>query len=320
MKVLHITNNYPSEKFPIFGIFVKEQISSLDRRGIKNHVFFINTREKGKYHYLPSIIRLFSHLVFNKYQVIHCHHAYSGLVLLLSGGIFFKKTVVSYQSNPKIEGGKKLFKILHLFANKIIFKNSVAEFDLYSKTELIPNGVNIDFFKPIDRDYAKEFLNLDKSKKYILFMDSYERRPYKRVDRFDDVMKVLKNKYNHHNLEAVKLTNTERNKIPYFINSCNVHLLTSDIEGSPNSVKECLACNIPVVSTPVGDTLELMKNVNGSFVSSTFEIDELSALVNKALMFEETNGRKVLIERKLDSNSVALKIESIYRNLLNEKK
>lgn len=48
MKVLHITNNYPTEKFPIFGIFVKEQIDSLTELGVENEVFFIKGREKGK--------------------------------------------------------------------------------------------------------------------------------------------------------------------------------------------------------------------------------------------------------------------------------
>ena len=55
MKVLHITNNYPTPNFPIFGIFVKEQIDSLSALGVENEVFFINGREKGKLEYVKSL-------------------------------------------------------------------------------------------------------------------------------------------------------------------------------------------------------------------------------------------------------------------------
>lgn len=56
MKILHITNNYPTDKNPVFGIFVKEQIESLENNGLKNTVYFINGREKGKFEYIRSNI------------------------------------------------------------------------------------------------------------------------------------------------------------------------------------------------------------------------------------------------------------------------
>ena len=48
MRILHITNNFPTLNFPIFGIFIKEQIESLNKLGAENEVFFINSREEGK--------------------------------------------------------------------------------------------------------------------------------------------------------------------------------------------------------------------------------------------------------------------------------
>ena len=55
MKVLHITNNYPTAKFPVFGIFVKEQIESLSSEGIESDIFFVNGRENGKIAYLERL-------------------------------------------------------------------------------------------------------------------------------------------------------------------------------------------------------------------------------------------------------------------------
>ena len=58
MKVLHITNNFPTKNYPVFGIFVEEQVKSLTELGLKNEVFFINGREFGRKEYIASIIRL----------------------------------------------------------------------------------------------------------------------------------------------------------------------------------------------------------------------------------------------------------------------
>ena len=58
MKILHVTNNYPTKNFPIFGIFVKEQIDSLIDLGIDIDLFFINGREKGPLEYIKSIFIL----------------------------------------------------------------------------------------------------------------------------------------------------------------------------------------------------------------------------------------------------------------------
>ena len=111
MKILHITNNYLTKKFPIFGIFVKEQIESLNAEVISTEVFFMNTREKGKEEYFYSLPKLFIKLPTNKFDVVHCHHAFSGFIFFIMGISSFNKKLLSYQATPNIEGGQRLFKI-----------------------------------------------------------------------------------------------------------------------------------------------------------------------------------------------------------------
>jgi glycosyltransferase involved in cell wall biosynthesis len=184
---------------------------------------------------------------------------------------------MSYQSDPRNEGGIFLFKILYKFFDRIILKNQPEEVSL-SKVVYLPNGVNTGFFVPMDKIACKLKLGLDPDKRYILFMDSYNRRPCKRIDRYAETMAILKEKYHYENLEPLVLTNTARSLIPAYINASDLHLLTSDFEGSPNSVKECLACNVPVVSTPVGNVHDLLSDVDGSYISRTFDPHELAAL------------------------------------------
>jgi teichuronic acid biosynthesis glycosyltransferase TuaC len=188
MKILHITNNYPTKSHPIFGIFVKEQIESLTSNGIKPDVFFINGRENGKNAYFSGLRDLRRKLRNNDYDILHCHHVFSAVLLMLTFRWYQSKRIVSYQNPPEKEGGILLFTIIRLFFNGVILKNAKSN---NKKLFYLPNGTNTDFFKEYTRKESIRKLNLDENKNYIVFMDSYKKRAQKRVDRFDEVIDIL---------------------------------------------------------------------------------------------------------------------------------
>jgi teichuronic acid biosynthesis glycosyltransferase TuaC len=315
MKVLHITNNYPTAKYPVFGIFVKEQIESLETHGIGNEVFFINGRENGKSEYLKSIIRLRKLLKNNNYNVIHCHHVLSAVCLILSGRSNKFKTIVSFQNDPVNEHGPKLFHFIKNNFDAIILKNN-SDFVDNKSVFYLPNGVNTSFFQPLNKNDACRKLNLEPSKEYILFVSSNFIRKQKRYDRFCSTLEILKKRYNLKDIEELKLINTKRELAPYFFNAASLHLLTSDFEGSPNSVKEAMACNTPVVSTKVGNVSILLQGLTGSFVSLSNSPDELADLSYTALKKQErSEGRRAIFKKELDIESVAKQLLSIYKLL-----
>jgi glycosyltransferase involved in cell wall biosynthesis len=313
MNVLYITNNYPTFKHPIFGIFVKEQILSLTKIGVNSEVFFINGKEKGLKEYLKAIIKLKKFVKGKNYDLVHCHHSFSAIVLILSR-LKFKKKVLSYQSDPLNEGGHFLFLLNYYFFDRIILKNN-SFFLKYPNVIQIQNGVNLNFFIPIEKNYAKSFIGLSLTENYILFMSSNNIRNEKRLDRFNEIINLLNKEYSHLRIKPLILTNTERNLIPYYISASSLHLLTSDFEGSPNSVKECMACNIPVVSTPVGNVKDLFINCNSCFVSDTFDVKEITQLVLQALTINYINSRSNIIDLKLDIDNVALNIYELYKTI-----
>jgi len=315
IRVLHITNNFPTLNFPIFGIFIKEQIESLRSQGIENDVFFINSREGGKRAYVKSLLTLRRLLRHNKYEIIHCHHSYSGVIFLLSGHYPDSRRLLSYQSNPRNEGGLMLYKILYRFFDRIILKDKPRGI-IPHKVVYLPNGVNTSFFEPMDKNECKEKLGLELNKRYILFMDSYNRRPCKRIDRYSETLTILKSQYHYENIEPLVLTNTGRSLIPAYVNASDLHLLTSDFEGSPNSVKECLACNVPVVSTPVGNVSDMLGGIEGAYVSKTFNPHELAELSDKALRYSNFTSRSSISDKGLDIDSVARKLISVYYEML----
>lgn len=310
MRILQITNNYPTNKFPISGIFVKEQIDSLNKVGITNDLFLINGRENGKLEYPKAIIKLRKILKKGDYKLVHCHHAFSAVIFALTG--FSKKipSVVSFQNDPADESKFNLFNWLKNEITVWIFKNNSIYAD-GKQGFYLPNGVDENFFKPISNVEACEELNLNANKKYILFVSSNFIREQKRLDIFREVVDILKNEDD--SIEELHMINVKRDLVPYYHNAASIHLLTSDFEGSPNSVKEALFCETPVVSTDVGNVLEMLEGINSSFVSKTNQPFELATLCKKALDNKQVNNsRQIMIQKAYSMHDVAKRIIQIY--------
>ena len=106
--------------------------------------------------------------------------------------------------------------------------------------------------------------------------------------------------------------------MPLYLNAASLLLLTSKWEGSPNIVKEAMACNIPVVSTKVGDIEYLFENTQGYYYTDS-DADKLAEKINYVLNNDiKPNGRQRIIDLKLDSESVANKLIQLYQEVLSK--
>lgn len=315
MKILHITTNYPTPEYPIFGIFVKEQVESLQKIGVDCDVFYCDGKGHGFKQYITYVPKLWWKIFTGHYDVLHCHHALSLIILTMTLWPFFKKTVLSYQNDPDKEWGGKMFKFFNLFVNKFIVKNC-SDYLKYPKMIYLPNGCNQDFFKPMDMMECRDKLGWDKEKQYIIYMDSNKGvRTQKRKDRFDEVISLLNSQYGW-NAEEVVMRNVDRPLVPLYLNAANLHMISSDFEGSPNSVKECMCCNTPVVSTPVGNVPEMIGDIAGAYVTKTFEAKELTECVDKVLRSEVPfNGRNKFLAKGYGITTVAEKLKKIYESI-----
>jgi glycosyltransferase involved in cell wall biosynthesis len=115
------------------------------------------------------------------------------------------------------------------------------------------------------------------------------------------------------------LSNIDHSQIPYYYNASDIIILSSLWEGSPNVIKEAMACNRPVVSTNVGDVKWLFGEEPGHYLAE-FNSEDFSLKMNQALVFAEksggTKGRERIIKLGLDSQSVADRITEVYNNVL----
>lgn len=317
MKVLHITNALPSPDYPGYGVFIAEQIESLKDPNLQN-ILFINGRKEGKIAYLKG----FFQLLFKapSYDVIHCHHIYTGLLGAIAAP--FKPKVISFLSdefNLSTSGFKKwLYNFTVKSSQARIFKKAVPP-DLVSDplTLYLPNGVNMDFFHPVEKSIACQKLNLDPSFRYLLFVSSNElNRPEKRYSLFEESLQLLQQNKEFENVRPLCLVKAARDLVPYYFNASEIHVLTSLYEGSPNSVKESMACNTKVASTPVGNVLDLIEGSTTCRILPSAKPEDIALILAEMLRTTEKEDlRSLLVNKNLDMGSVSNKLKDLYKSI-----
>ena len=180
---------------------------------------------------------------------------------------------------------------------------------------VLPNGVNIDVFKPYPSSSAKEKTGICNNKRIVLFVGNPQREE-KNFRLAKAAVEILK----RDDIELIPVFNIANSEIPLYLNSSDVLLLTSKYEGGVNVIKEAMACNIAIVSTDVGDVRYVIGDTDGCFIT-TFDKEDIAEKITKALTFGRmTNGRDRIINLGLDSRSVATKIIDIYKKTYQKKK
>jgi teichuronic acid biosynthesis glycosyltransferase TuaC len=323
-----VTNMYPTFAHPGYGVFIKSQIDSIAARGHEVELLFINGRQ-SLWNYLLAVPRLRRLLSHGSFDLVHSHYGLSGMVACMQRNC---PVVVSFCGDDLLgtPDGKDgltinsraivwLGQLVSIWADGIIVKsrqmrNCLKFCNARERTFVIPNGVNFDLFKPIDRDEARHKIGLEKDRRYILFpTTSRERR--KRVDLAEKALERVRVAYP--DAELLILYNKSQNMVPVYMNACDALILTSDWEGSPNVIKESMACNLPIVSVNAGDAWDVIGDTIHCHRADRNPADLAEKLVAILVEGERSNGRAQIAHLELDS--VALRVIDVYRSVLEPK-
>jgi glycosyltransferase involved in cell wall biosynthesis len=325
MKVLFIASGNSSQGIsPI----VRNQAESLQRAGVEVSLFPIYGR--GIKGYFRNIFALKKHLSVNSYDIIHAHYGFSAIVSLFARK--GEKLVVSFMGDDligsnKMNGKVKFTSKLVVALNKILSRHFydyciVKSNEMYNKLNikhkaLVPNGVDLQKFAIIDKYQAFTTLVLPQNTKLGLFVSDTS-RPEKNFKLASEAVSLIKNIP----ITLITLSGVDNSLLVYYYNSADFLILTSYHEGSPNVIKEAMACNCPIVATDVGDIRWVIGDTEGCYITS-FEPADVAEKIKMALEFSEkvgrTKGRERIIKLGLDSETIAKRIISVYKRVLQKK-
>lgn len=310
MKVVFVASG--NKTVGTVSAFVNSQFESLNQQGVDMHLFPIIG--KGWKAYAQSIPQLRNLIKKERPDIVHAHYSICGVVAAMACVGLRTKVVVSILGSFPHKSIKLYwvrFFVKHVW-DSTITKSQRTSNQLAIDLPVIPNGVNLSQFYLIDKEEARRMLGLANNKRYVIFV-SDPKRPEKNFALAQKSVELI----NDNNVELVPVYNKPHDEIVKYMCAADVLVLTSLNEGSPNVVKEAMACNCPIVSTDVGDVSWITNGVEGTFVAKTFSPLDIASLVQKALDFKgRTRGRERLLEFDLTTEKTAQKVVAIYKDVV----
>lgn len=287
--------------------FIWEQVEALFGQGVTVQFFLVKGR--GARGYLKEISELKKVIKAFKPDIVHAHFGLCGLLANLQRKV---PVVTTYHgsdiNNPKT---RRLSKIAIMLSAHNIFvsKRLVGIAKPKKNYSVIPCGINLDDYPVLDKAEARLLMNLDLKKRYVLFAGSFD-NPVKNPQLAKEAVQLLPG------VELLELKGYTRRQVAHLMNAVDCFLMTSYTEGSPQVIKEALACGCPIVSVDVGDVRELISNSEGCFIVSGNAAD-IAEKIEMALKFEgRTKGREKIEQHGLANNFVAHNLIDIYKTVI----
>ncbi len=291
--------------------FIADQVESLKNQGVDCDYFGI--KGKGIRGYLKNRKKMLARISAFKPDIIHAHYSLSGLLANTQWKIPVVTTYHGSDINDK--NVLKLSKLNMILSKMNIFvsEKNIRLSGIKKNFTLIPCGVDTNLFKPVEKSVARNALGYKSDEKLMLFAGALNNE----VKNPELALKVASKLVG---VRMIELKNFTRQEVSLLMNAVDVCLMTSFSEGSPQFVKEAMACNCPVVTVDVGDVKENLTGIKQCFVTN-YDADKLAACVKDVLnSSERSDGRDKINDLQFDAEATANKIIGIYRKLLERKK
>jgi teichuronic acid biosynthesis glycosyltransferase TuaC len=259
MRVLVVTNFLPDAGAPQRGRWVRDQIEEIRARGVEVEVFGF---PPGSGHYVPATRRLRRRLREERFDLVHAHYGLPGWCARLAGA---SPLVVSFHGTDVRHGlvgplSRRLAWRVDLVAavSRALFEPEDDRPGLppVPGSAVLPCGPDLGRFRPIPRADARRELGLEPDGRYLLF-PADPGRPAKRADRAVELAAAA-------GAELLTGGAIDPDRMPLWVNAANAVLVTSDYEGFGLACVEALACEVPVLSTPVGIAPWALAGVGGT--------------------------------------------------------
>ncbi len=330
MKVLIVASYNQSH----FAPFIVEQVEALQLVGVE--VEYFGVVGKGILGYLRARKGLMQKIRAYRPDIIHAHYGLCGLLANLQRRVPVVTTYHGSDINvPKVLRFSKIAMRLsayNIFVNQrnIEIALEIAPFNSPIEGEnctgksikwsLLPCGVDVENFVPRTREEARVALGWGMAEKKVLFAGAFDNK-VKNASLAQDAIKHLNFQvFEPLNVDLIELRGYSRADIANLFYAADAFLMTSFTEGSPQVVKEAMACGCPIVSVDVGDVAERIAGVNKCYIAERTPEDIAAKLQIVLQDTARTNGRGRLLEMGLDNKQVAKKLIEIYATILQKYK
>ncbi len=256
LRILVVTAMYPHPGNVGSGVFVMHQVEQIRALGHQVDVLHF-PGYRSRLEYMKAAVEVSRRTRRERYDVVHAHYGVTGLATLFRNGI---PLVVTLHGSDALVGWHEplISRIVCRLADAtIVASRKIAD---RIPGDVIPCGVDLAVFEPKPKAEARHILKLKSERKYILFPFN----PGRGVKRFDLASgAVAKLALEGVDIELLTVSKIPNREMPWYYSAADAMILSSDSEGSSTAVKEALACNLPVVSTNVGDVTEITQGIAG---------------------------------------------------------
>ena len=293
-----------------FAPFIVEQVEALKKQGCT--IEFFGLQGKGLLGYLRNLPLLKKKIKAFCPDVIHAHYGLSGLFANLQRHV---PVVATYHgsdiNDKKVLPFSKMAMRLSAW-NVFVSRKTLEIAKPKKKYILLPCGIDLSDLQLTDRTESRRKMGLQDDRKYILFAGAFD-IPVKNAPLAKDTVACLQ----ENQTELLELKGYTREEVILLMCAADAFLMTSLTEGSPQVIKEAMACGCPIVSVDVGDVKERVEGLEGCFVSDSRDPNDLANLIGKAFAFgRKTDGRKKIMADRLDNRLVAKQLFEIYERVL----
>lgn len=327
LSVLAVTNAYPSAGDPVTGAFIKAQVDSLRAIGVQADIYHLNRQAQGRSIYRRLLGKLERRTEGKKYDLVHV--MYGGVMAERATRLSSLPVVVSFCGSDLngVPVGPPLARLSAAYgvrasrqaarrAASVIVKTKGLAERLPSgidpaRVHIIPNGVDLELFRHLDRAECLRTLGWSDDTRYVLF---YGHEAGKRRDLAEAAVDRARAALAPLPVVIKTLGGVSHDDVPVWINACHALLCTSVAEGSPNVVKEALACDIPVVSTDVGDVRERTGSVDGCHIVAPDPRAISDALVQVLSSDGRVRGHETVLD--LSQDATARRVLAVYESVL----
>lgn len=294
--------------------FYRHQVAALEGVGVTARTLAVpgthhrdderaTSRSIGAYlRYVPTV--LWESL--GEYDLVHANYGLTGPAAIAQP----KPVVLSLWGSDLYGRYGAVSRWCARLADAVIVMSEAMAAAVPADCEVIPHGVDFGLFRPISQSRARADLGWTPDGLHVLFPYA-STRPEKDFPRAERVVAAASERLGRP-IELHTISGVAHETMPVYMNAADALVMTSRHEGSPNAVKEALACNLPVVSTAVGDVPERLAGVDPGGVGRT-DAELIATLASVLASGRRSDGREQ--SPALGTERMAARIREVYESV-----